>query len=625
MRRRLLFSLILVVWIGLDFNGLMMSVLGTYFYFGWANTSFHTLKIVLVSLLAFGGPFAYGLVFMRRRLRWELEILLALQMAAYLLCTFVRQSDLFATTTVFGTLVSGVAFVAVLRRLRQFADFEVPVLGLFAGVLLYLWAQVLDDGMMVAIRPTAGFLVLLGALFVLAVSGRRIEAPARAERPERTLQFATIGFALLLSIGVALIYNFNLWSAGTPWVRSAIYSGSFGVGTAAGFGAARSRLPRNPLLGAGMLAVGFALYVVLRVPYGVRLGLAAHGAGCFAMALFAYFYLRRFRFSLDRRPGGLPLAGLQIGTLLSLTVLGSFLITGSPRGFWVAYLLGVLGMCVVEVVQPLGEWEPVLRRRALAALGLLVVPAAPALLLTVAEPTSGVEPQQLTVMTTNARYGWTDDYRFEPDPYLGWLEKHPAAIVGMQEVNKGSFYGGFNDVFELYRARMPGRAIYGDANFGFGNALFTGLPVRESRVIAFSRNGMIGRSFIRALLEHRGRAIEVFVAHVSHGAGKNDIRMAQVEELIGYVKRSERPWIVMGDLNSHPNEREIKALKAGSHKVFRTDPDWMSEPTYPSVDPDERLDYIFFSKHFELVEQAILENGGATDHRAVRMTLALVR
>ncbi|MHC4452871.1 MAG: hypothetical protein ACYS0E_22480, partial [Planctomycetota bacterium] len=461
MRRALLCSLILVVWIGLDFNGLMMSVLGTYFYFGWAKTSYHTLKIVLVSLLAFGGPFAYGLILMRRRLRWEVEILLALQMAVYLLCTFVRHSDLFAAMTVFGTLVSGIAFVAVLRRLRQFADFEVPVLGLFAGVLLYLWAQVLDDGMMVAIRPTAGFLALLGALFLLAVSGGRGEAPPRAERPERSLQVATVGFALLLSIGVALLYNFNLWSAGTPWVRSAIYSGSFGVGTAAGFGAARSRVPRHLLLGAGALALGFALYVVLRVPYGIQLGLAAHGAGCFAMALFAYFFLRRFRFSLDRRPGGLPLAGLQIGTLLSMSVLGSFLMTGSPNGFWFAFGLGVLGLCVAEIAQPLVAWEPVLPRRALAVVGLLLIPTLPALVYAKAEaavPVTLREEPHLTVMTTNARYGWTDDYRFEPDPYLEWLRKHPAAVIGMQEVNKGSFFGGFNDVFELYRAHMPGRA-----------------------------------------------------------------------------------------------------------------------------------------------------------------------
>jgi endonuclease/exonuclease/phosphatase family metal-dependent hydrolase len=232
---------------------------------------------------------------------------------------------------------------------------------------------------------------------------------------------------------------------------------------------------------------------------------------------------------------------------------------------------------------------------------------------------------ELTVMTTNARYGWTDDYRFDPDPYVHWLQSNPASIIGMQEVNKGNFYGGFIDVFEYYRRQLPGRALYGDANFGFGNALFTDLEVIDSSVTAFASSDMIRRSYIWALVMHAGREIEVFVTHLSHLPHPNEIRQAQVEELVEQLARTERPWILMGDMNAITNDPEIAAFTQVSHPVFRERPELLSEYSYPSEQPRLRLDYIFFSDHFDLVDQEVLDNQGSTDHRPIRSVLRLVR
>ena len=66
-----------------------------------------------------------------------------------------------------------------------------------------------------------------------------------------------------------------------------------------------------------------------------------------------------------------------------------------------------------------------------------------------------------------------------------------------------------------------------------------------------------------------GREFEVFVAHVSHGVERKETRQAQVDELVDYVEKSQRPWIVMGDMNSHPGDDELKGLKRVAHEVFR--------------------------------------------------------
>jgi endonuclease/exonuclease/phosphatase family metal-dependent hydrolase len=39
----------------------------------------------------------------------------------------------------------------------------------------------------------------------------------------------------------------------------------------------------------------------------------------------------------------------------------------------------------------------------------------------------------------------------------------------------------------------------------------------------------------------------------------------------------------------------------------------------------EGIDYVFFSEHFDLVDQEVLDNRGTTDHRPVRSVLKLVR
>ena len=588
---RLFAALILVVWLGLDFQGLFSSVLGTYFYFGWTGTEFHAAKIAAIALLTVSGPLFYGLVLLRRQVRGELALVLGLQLAAYLFCAYVRQSDVFAWATVVGRLASGVAFVAVVRRMHTIT---MPAVGILLGVLLYLEARIASDGLMVAIHPTWPWVGLLAVLYAFTLSADRPEPVP--SKPSRQLQLSAAGFVILFNLGLALVFNVNLWSAKTPDVHASVYMISFGAGVIAGLLAA----PR------GMLVIAVAMYVLLHRPYGIALGLAAHACGCYGLTVVC----RRFVGSLD---GAVPIAGLQVGAVIALLVFGAFLQIPNPLILWVAFVIGAA---------LLWRFEPAPRAR-LAWLAPFVV----AMLYQPRPAEQANRPgPELTVLTTNARYGWTDDFRFDPDPYVEWLRKHPATIIGMQEVNKGNFYGGFTDVFEYYRTRIPGRKLYGDANFGFGNALFTDLEVREWNVTPYGTVGMIRRSYIHAVVSYEGREIEVFVTHLSHGKHPNEVRQAQVEELVERLERTTRPWILMGDMNAHPEDPEIEMYKQVAHPMFRERGDpLLTKKTYPSNNPTERLDYIFFSKHFDLKSQSILDTEGTTDHRSIRSVLRLVR
>ena len=620
-QRGLYCALLLVVWLGLDFQGIFTSVLGTYFYFGGKGTPFGIPRMLIASLLTIAGPLVYWLWFVRRGVRRELALLLGLQAAAYLLCCFVRQSDVFAWTTVFGRLVSGATIVAVLRRLSWFDRYEWPVLAIVQGFLIYLWARLLNDGLPVIVHPTVLGVGMLGVVLGGALGGAREPAPETRDRPARGEQLSALGFVVLLDLGLALLVNLNLWSARAPDVHAYSYLLSFGVGSAAALLHAWFARGRLSVLVGASVGMAFGVSVVLWANYGAGLGMAAHACGCYGLTLFCATFVRRL---WNART--LPILGLQAGALLGLVVFGLFLNRPDPIVFASAFVVGAALMVAGGRRRPVDApgASPLPGRQAGVAVAALLLAVLPAVWLPANErDTGGDDPDELTVLTTNARYGWTDDFRFDPDPYVAWLQENPATIVGMQEVNKGNFYGGFADVFEYYRKRVQATAIYGDANFGFGNALFTQLEVIDSKVLPYETNSMIRRSTLWSLVRWRGREIEVFVTHVSHGKGANPTRRAQVRELVARLAEAKRPWILMGDMNAHPEDPEIQDYKTVAHPLFGERDDLFAEKTYPAATPTQRLDYIFFSKEFELIEQSVLDPRGATDHRAIRSRLRL--
>ena len=81
----------------------------------------------------------------------------------------------------------------------------------------------------------------------------------------------------------------------------------------------------------------------------------------------------------------------------------------------------------------------------------------------------------------------------------------------------------------------------------------------------------------------------------------------------------------MGDFNAQPQEPEIVELLKISNQVFTQKPELLKELSHESLEPTVRIEYIFFSEHFELVEQKVLNNQGTTDHRPVFARLKLNR
>jgi endonuclease/exonuclease/phosphatase family metal-dependent hydrolase len=244
--------------------------------------------------------------------------------------------------------------------------------------------------------------------------------------------------------------------------------------------------------------------------------------------------------------------------------------------------------------------------------------------ISVESPRLPLSSKHISVISTNIQYGWTNDYRFEPHRHVQWLTQYKANLIGVQEVNRGHTSGAGIDLFQYYRFMLPGYWMYGDANFGFGNAIYSQFPVLEYKLLRYKASDMLRRSCLRALVNIRGVPVEFWVTHLSHLDPPNPVRQAQIAELREWLKSSKYPWILTGDLNAEPNSPEIQSLLPIVAPIFQKYPDLLKEHTYSSLKPQRRIDYIFWSHHFESHQLRILDNKGNSDHKPVFATLELI-
>ncbi len=625
---------ILFVWLWMDFIALWLSVLCTYFYFGMYGSPYHFARIGGVALVSVSGAVVYKLFLQDRDRPRTFKIMLGGLVLLYFLLASYRGSDLFAWAVLLANVGCGIAAVALYRRLDGFANQEALLSSAMLGVVFYLAARLFNDGVLTLFRidslPGYVMLALLG--LVAIAEGPRTDPLDRNSAPTTAAQLYAAAAGLLIGLSVTFLFNLSLWSARTPASPTSVYYGSLLLGMLAGILASR-RIASGAAGSAALsivvsICMGTGLYVVLYVNYDLAGGLIGHGVACFGTTVCWFLHARQYRASAAGSSRTIPVFGLVAGAIGFAAAVVYFLLYADPAGFSIALVL----VCAITVAAELRGHSAELatssdyKRLALfgliATLPILLVlrPQAPGP--TAVQP-AAADPLQFSVMSSNVRYGWTDDYRFAPDEHLRWLEENPADIVGYQEVNKGSLYGAFTDMLPYYQSAIPGRTIYGDASFGFGNALSTRLPVKDSRVVPFTSSDMIQRSYIWALLELDEREIEVFVTHLSHLLHPNQIRREQVAELVAAIAKSRRPWILMGDFNALPTEPEISELKAISSAVFEQQPALLEEPSHPMTDPEIRIDYIFFSDHFELIEQQVVDTGGTSDHRPIRSWLKL--
>lgn len=122
------------------------------------------------------------------------------------------------------------------------------------------------------------------------------------------------------------------------------------------------------------------------------------------------------------------------------------------------------------------------------------------------------------------------------------------------------------------------------------------------------------RVLLRAEINVNGKTLTCFITHFGLALGEQEKMFAVVSKEIANTKT---PYIFMGDFNMTDDSPIISKFK---EMMNITIPEAI--PTFNSIEPFKRIDYIFLSKDIKLIESEVI-NVVASDHLPVKAIIEI--
>lgn len=235
---------------------------------------------------------------------------------------------------------------------------------------------------------------------------------------------------------------------------------------------------------------------------------------------------------------------------------------------------------------------------------------------------TGVEAREIRVMTYNVRHctGLKGDLNLPRTAAV--IEKYAPDFVALQELDSCAMRSQGLDELRLlgeqtlmrptYAAAISLKGVESRGGFhtrpqeGVGQNIRRGFscppdkqgPQRTGRygVGLLSKQMPLSVKRIRMPSSDEDRVLlvcefEDVVVGVTHLSLLQDERPAMVDTIINEAARWNKPFIVMGDLNAHPDSPEIKKLAEAFQILNST-----KKPTFPADKPNEVIDYVAIYK-----------------------------
>lgn len=216
------------------------------------------------------------------------------------------------------------------------------------------------------------------------------------------------------------------------------------------------------------------------------------------------------------------------------------------------------------------------------------------------------------MLTYNIRGGLGMDGQRRLERIAAVVTETQADIVGLQEVHQRLPQSGLADQPRALQRATGMRCLFGPAlSIGagrYGNAVLSRIPARRRAVHRLPGEGE-PRAAIEVEVEMDSRPTTLICTHF----GLSDAaRAEQSAALAEVVRRASVPVVLVGDLNAGPDAPELLTLlEAG---LGHAGPP--GEPTFPSVLPQCRIDYILVSPEL-MCERCQVLTSTASDHLPV--------
>lgn len=245
-------------------------------------------------------------------------------------------------------------------------------------------------------------------------------------------------------------------------------------------------------------------------------------------------------------------------------------------------------------------------------------------------PAIAEEPVRLRILSYNIHHGQGMDGKLDLERIARVIQSVDPHVVALQEVDRGvRRTRGVDEPGEL--GRLTGMTPIFERNIiyqggDYGNAVLTRLPVTTWRNVHVPSH-YVGEQRGALVLELTGpdavrTPIRFMATHIDYRPDDAE-RMDSVRKLEEVAREHpDMPTLLVGDLNSMPDSRVIKAFE---ENWTRSD----SSPllTFPADKPDRRIDYVLVrpKARWKVVETRVIDVPVASDHRPLLVVLELVK
>jgi len=255
-------------------------------------------------------------------------------------------------------------------------------------------------------------------------------------------------------------------------------------------------------------------------------------------------------------------------------------------------------------------------------------------------PDIAVRADVLRLLTLNASHGrktaWNQILVSKKKTYenldliASLLKEANADIVALQEADAPSRWSGKFDHVDYLRDKTEYRcSLMGEHAdtwfFTFGTALLSRAQMSDVESVSFPATPpTTTKGFVKTSIawDVQGKIVLVTIVSVHLDFSRKSVRDKQTDILIEELKDTESPLIVMGDLNSHwDQKRSYVRQLAENLELAAYEPQNDHLGTYKSTD-GKRLDWILVSGDLAFSRYEVLPDR-VSDHLAVYAELSL--
>ncbi len=234
-------------------------------------------------------------------------------------------------------------------------------------------------------------------------------------------------------------------------------------------------------------------------------------------------------------------------------------------------------------------------------------------------PDAAIGPT-VTVVTYNIQSGFSADDRFDLDQTARVIAAQQPDIVVLQEVSRGWLVtSGIDEALWLSR-RLHMNYVFGaNSDDGlWGNVVLSRAPLGTTQTIQYDVTANLKRSAVEVQIETQVGDLWVLATHLDDPSDAGTVRLKQAEELVASWNRRS-PALVMGDMNSVPNDPVILTLRSAGFVDYG---EALDAAAYTSHD-HRRIDYILGTRDM-LLRDIHIPDVWTSDHRPVVATLTIL-